>query len=56
MNGTLDFYESFARPIAREAADRQVPRPGTTLTASVETIDNDRARGVVARDTGLPVA
>lgn len=39
-----DLYELFGAPVPEvTSAGPERPRPGTTHTASVETIDNDRA-------------
>lgn len=46
-------YTLLATPILVQDENR--PNPSTTLTASIETIDNDRAMSASTGSTGLPL-
>ena len=46
-------YMLLATPI--RVQDETRPNPSTTLTASIETIDNDRAMSASTGSTGLPL-
>lgn len=46
-------YALLSTPI--QAQDENRPNPSTTLTASIETIDNDRAMSASTGSTGLPL-
>lgn len=49
----VGLYALLATPI--RAQDENRPNPTTTLTASIETIDNDRAMSASTGSTGLPL-